>query len=115
MELCMIKQVNTNKTHELNATRDKTIGLNVGVGLIPSKSIFDGRIIDTLKIEDRLFEVTFQEGIWYACTGHNKETQTVTWEILENVDAIHEIIESTQDGMHYANKYFGIFSGFTIH
>jgi len=53
--------------------------------------------------------------VWYACTGHNSESQTVNWEVVQNPDAIHEIIESTQEGMHYANKYFGIFCGFTIH
>lgn len=111
----MNKHTSTKKTTELNSTRDKTLGLNIGVGLIPSKSIFNGVIVDTLKIEDRLFEVTFQDGIWYACTGHDAATQTVKWDVIENANAIHEIIESTQDGMHYANKYFGIYSGFTIH
>jgi len=111
----MKNEVTVRAIPEFNATREHNLGQNVGVGLVPSKSIFQGRIVDTLKIEGRLFEVTFQDCVWYACTGHNKESQTVTWDILENPDAIHEIIESTQEGMHYANKYFGIFSGFTIH
>jgi len=110
----MNKEVNFN-IPEFNVTRDKTIGQNIGVGLVPSKSVFGGVIIDTLKIEDRRFEITFQGGVWYACTGHNSESQTVNWEVVQNPDAIHEIIESTQEGMHYANKYFGIFCGFTIH
>lgn len=109
----MNKPIGTSSIPEFNSSRDKTSGQTIGVGLIPSKSIFKGLIIDTLKIENRLFEVTFQGGEWFACTGHDG-TQAL-WEPVINSDAILEIIESTQEGMHYANKYFGIFCGITIH
>tara|TARA_R110001583_G_scaffold17575_4_gene70920 strand:- start:17473 stop:17802 length:330 start_codon:yes stop_codon:yes gene_type:complete len=109
----MNKAIEKNGIPEFNSLRDSSAGVNIGVGLVPSKSVFNGIIIDTLKIENRLFEVTFQGGEWFGCTGHDG-TQAL-WEPVMNSDAILEIIESTQEGMHYANKYFGIYCGITIH
>lgn len=109
----MNDEIGKSTVPEFNSSRDKTTGMPIGVGLVPSKSVFKGVIVDTLKIENRLFEVTFQNNEWYACTGH--DGTDVLWEPVINSDAILEIIESTQEGMHYANKYFGIFFGITIH
>ena len=81
----MNKENNKSGLAEFNATRDTHFGNLVGVGLIPSKSIFNNEIVNTLKIEGRLFEITFVKGVWYACVG--MEQHCAQWDVIENPDA----------------------------